>query len=715
MAVSYDISTTSTTAEITFHGMYSDGYSQYKMLQIWLDNSFIEWTEELDFAWITDYTYTYTGLSPNTSYNFEVAVYTDEGGGWRERYSITGSFTTESGGGGGDNPYFDALIQGGTDIYVVVRNPPHDLRSVSYGIWSDSYNDSFDSSGGSHTFKNLPDGEYRVTASYIDDYGDVHILYSEDGYRAIFLTIGGGGGGENWRYTETSVIWDISSTTLAPYNLSQGIGQYFGITFARSGTAVIDVPSGANVDLFYTESDYGYDPSDGYPYTSSSRDKAESRHYHQFEVVSNTLYYVWIKGSTTSVDGGSNITISISDSGGNWSYSSATAVTAASGTTWKQISLSSRVGQYFQLNFLNSGTAIVEAPATANVHLFVTDGYYNYDPYDGFPYESSGGEKAESNYAFTLNVTSGSTYYVWVKGYDSSISGNYSIGISVSGGGGSWRYDRDDVQYEHTNVDTEFFEYVTLDRRVGSYFAVDFKYTNTVTFAFDGSYNAYLYVTAGINGYNPTTGEPSGAITGSGGTSLTTTVNAGTTYIVWVRGSTENVYGSVPVKVTPGQRWLVSAFSTTEISTQRIPVSFYLSAGYMYCIPVRFTQPCNARFYSTGGYNRVAWLTSSNNDIDRNTGTPNGTILASDTSGDGDYDFSYSVAATTYYFWVRSTSFNDTTQLSANFEPQISSSGKVWIYTSGGWKQATPWIYTANGWKQATPWIYTANGWKQTT
>lgn len=40
-------------------------------------------------------------------------------------------------------------------------------------------------------------------------------------------------------------------------------------------------------------------------------------------------------------------------------------------------------------------------------------------------------------------------------------------------------------------------------------------------------------------------------------------------------------------------------------------------------------------------------------------------------------------------------------------------SSNTWIYTSSGWKLATPYIYTSSGWKEAQVYVYTSSGWKQ--
>ena len=132
----------------------------------------------------------------------------------------------------------------------------------------------------------------------------------------------------------------------------------------------------------------------------------------------------------------------------------------------------------------------------------------------------------------------------------------------------------------------------------------------------------------------------------------------------------------------------------------------------MYLARVTFSTAGIARFYSTGGNDRYAWLMSSDRDIDETTGIPRGTPLASDTSG-GDYDFTYTVAAnTTYYFWVRSASYYDTTYLYAYFVPASapSSTKGFWVYNGSEWVKVKPYVYNGSSWIQLKPFVY-SNTW----
>ena len=85
----------------------------------------------------------------------------------------------------------------------------------------------------------------------------------------------------------------------------------------------------------------------------------------------------------------------------------------------------------------------------------------------------------------------------------------------------------------------------------------------------------------------------------------------------------------------------------------------------------------------------------------------------------------YSVSyGTTYYYynagsgWVKdkptAALYNQVWGISTDTSITLSN-GSVWVYTSSGWKLATPWIYTSSGWKEATAYIYTSSGWKEGT
>lgn len=66
------------------------------------------------------------------------------------------------------------------------------------------------------------------------------------------------------------------------------------------------------------------------------------------------------------------------------------------------------------------------------------------------------------------------------------------------------------------------------------------------------------------------------------------------------------------------------------------------------------------------------------------------------------------------WYTVKCGGYTSTDEAIAYGTKQVQTvSSNTWIYTSSGWKLATPYIYTSSGWKEAQAYIYTSSGWKQ--
>jgi len=157
------------------------------------------------------YQYTYTGLSPNTSYIFAVDVYYMQSGEYVREAELEGSFST-TGGGGGGNPHFNAYDTG-SNIYVYA----YDLQGVSYdyiyySIASTSHSESHVVNSGPYTFENVPSGTYTVEALYV--YNNVsHRIYTPGGSSYVTVTVSGGGGSGGYVWIYTGSAW----TRAKPY------------------------------------------------------------------------------------------------------------------------------------------------------------------------------------------------------------------------------------------------------------------------------------------------------------------------------------------------------------------------------------------------------------------------------------------------------------------------------------------------------------------
>lgn len=603
MAVSYDIETASNYADIIIHGMSTLGANNIS-LRIFLNNSFVEWVEDIDTTWLLDYTYTYGGLDPDTSYSFEIEF-------WDYRTvvdSISGRFTTESGGGGGDEPYFDAWAESNTNIYVNA----YDLRYVDYDrvyyeIDSGSYSDSYTGLG-SHTFENVPNGEYTVRAYYIYR-NSYYQIYTEQGYSYITVSIGGGGGGSWQLYEERAGT--VSSSFDFPYNNGfEGMTLYrMSITFSQNVTVTFSTSGSADTIGWLSEyNQTGWDDTTGRPtdYVAYDDDSGSGSNFEfSYTCTAGYVYYLWYRTYGEGGYVGSTITLSVNlgAPAQQWSYDGVSGYSSLSSEVQKSISLSSMVGQYFGVSFRDAGTATISAPSGANIDLFVTDANYGFDTSDGYPFDYGGG-KASSSLSHNINVTAGTTYYVWVKGATSSIYGNVTITIT-----------------------------------------------------------------------------PYSAPTG------------------W-----EEVYVG-DVNVTTTDRSFNRSCATMKV----------------YRYNVRYSTGGTVRIYSTGATSSsdvIAYWGTSNNGINTSTGAPTSYSNVWDDDG-SDRNFNsgeITVAAnTTYYLWVRCYRDDTTAQITIYFTAPAADTGGVWIYTSSGWRKATPYIYTSSGWRKATPYVYTSSGWRKCT
>lgn len=511
--------------------------------------------------------------------------------------------------------------------------------------------------------------------------------------------------------------------------------EYIPLTFSTAGSYTFSF-SGSDGLYGYLTSSTAID-SNGNPTSVLASDTSGSSSVSfAYTVSTGTTYYLMFRTGNGS-ENSYSFSISVAyngGSGGQWLLDPSDLGTQPSQYytyhSYSQYTLYKRV-----VRFSTSGTVTFYSAASSSGTVVDPKGWItthvsgnDYDDVNGTPPSTAtilaSNDDGAGNRQFTMTATvSANTQYdFWFRLCNASDSGYGWIYIDPpSGGGNQWSYSQ---LSSLTNLSAQTTKTVTLSSWTGGYFAVTFAYGGSATISIPSGANADLFVTSADNSYDPSDGCPYSDSGGSKATSSSThtiTVTTSGTYYVWAKGSTSSTQGNLTVTITPpsqSQLWTLTATADKNVSTADVFFSFSLTAGYMYVTKVTFSQAGTVRFYTTGGNIRLGWLTAytGSADIDRTTGIPSGTILASDTSSEGDIDFSYSVQATTYYFYIRSSSYSDTTQLNIYFSPQQSSSYRVVkIYTSSGWKNAIVWVYTSSGWKIVTiPWIYTSSGWKKT-
>ena len=290
--------------------------------------------------------------------------------------------------------------------------------------------------------------------SYSCTAGDVYYLWyrtnGTSGYSgSITLSVDIGSTPSQWSYVAVSGYSNLFAQTSKAITVSSLTGQYFGVSFANSGTATISVPSGANLDLFVTDANYGYDTADGYPYTYSG--KATSSLTQNVSVTSGTTYYVWVKGSTASVTGGINVTLTPPTPSQTWTYTLGLSITNPSSTVTRSYTLTAGNGYYLAVQFSTAGTAVFYTEGSGDDIGYLTLSDSGYDSSTGVPNnvvardDDSG---TDSNFRIEYSVAANTTYYLWFRMYNSGSTGSVTLYVvppaQPTGGyiriyiGGSW-------------------------------------------------------------------------------------------------------------------------------------------------------------------------------------------------------------------------------------------------------------------------------------
>ena len=267
---SYDIQQSSNSVDIIINGLRGISGDPVVHLRTWLNNSFVQWVEDIDTSWILNYTYTYTGLSSNTSYSFQIEIWS----GSTVIDSFSGSFTTTGGGGGGTTPTYTVNTSGST-VYINILNADLSYNRI-YTWLNDSYGGRVDYHSLSNTdndsYTGLADGTYSIAVEYKDDNTDwINLKNDQTGQENTQFTIGGSPTPTgDWSYptTPTLIISSNSTPIENPYSFNAKQGIFFTFYFQQSGTISVysSYPSGG-LTSYFGPSDTGFDPSNGQPYS----------------------------------------------------------------------------------------------------------------------------------------------------------------------------------------------------------------------------------------------------------------------------------------------------------------------------------------------------------------------------------------------------------------------------------------------------------------
>ena len=591
--------------------------------------------------------------------------------------------------------------------------------------YSDSHTETgLVGSGGtySYTYTGLTPGTYYVFGVYIESMQGGSYYY-EDEVEGDFTTSGGGGGG-GWSLSTYDLGSVSSDLTRTVYGLGEEMLYSWSMVFPTSGSVTFSSSGNADTVAWLSAwNQTSWDDSTGEPDNYLAYDDS-SGSGNNFEITwscdANTVYYLWFRTYSGS-EYYDNISVTISTSGGSsWTLSAQDLGRISSETSQTLSSMGAKVLYSWSVTFPTAGSITFSSSGSADTCAWLSAwNQTSWDDATGEPdnsliYDDDSG--SGRNFEITYTCDANTVYYLWFRTLDgNAYSGNVTITISPSS---SWSYD---AISGVSNISAETLKAVTVSSMTGQYFGVSFANSGTATISVPSGANLDMFVTDGNYGYDTSDGFPY-TYTGKATSSLShsVVVTSGSTYYVWVKGATSSVSGSISVTITPpsSQTWTYTIDTSILDPSTTVVRSYMLNAGYGFYMAVRFQHSGTAVFYTEGSYDDIGYLTSSASGYDPSTGVPYNVIAQNDDGGTNtNFRIEYSVtASTTYYLWFRMLGAAGAGTVTLYVvPPSTSTGGKVWIYTSSGWVQATPYIYTSGGWVQATPYIYTSGGWVQTT
>lgn len=171
---------------------------------------------------------------------------------------------------------------------------------------------------------------------------------------------------------------------------------------------------------------------------------------------------------------------------------------------------------------------------------------------------------------------------------------------------------------------------------------------------------------------------------------------------IWIRATSSGGGGG-------GGSWTSSSIGSYTVTTSGRIVDFNgLGGTTTQYAAITFSDNGTATFT---GARDVYFYLSTDTSFNTSNGKPNNQV-ATDESYAG---FSYTVSKnTTYYLWARVAdpnymvgTYTEITLMSGS----VTTGSGFYIYTSSGWKKATPYIYSGGTWVKCKPCIYTSSGW----
>lgn len=464
---------------------------------------------------------------------------------------------------------------------------------------------------------------------------------------AIYIGVNGGSGAEPpTKWTVTSVaISNISSAKSYELGFTQGKVIRYNLTFSSSGNVTFYTTGNIDVIAYFAEaSQYSLDfnTADGSPgewdYYNDDISSSDRNFSITAPVVRGTTYYLYVRGINLETSGTCMLYI---EPEGSTSWKVVSDVWGSTDSSRVMVlSIAQRTVYQYSMTFTSSGTATFYTEGNVDTYGYLTT-TTEFNAETGAPTSIRASDDSSGdgdNFKIEYNVSAGTKYYLWVRGYFESTSGSVTVVVTppekVDPAGSavltSVSTTVRSVTLKVTGLDTN---YSKSDRVIRWYYGLT-------------EYNATKYgesnLSAGVSESNEYT------ITG---------LDANTPYYFYaiiIFGDSSKQLETITVTTDPWHTW---NYGDLGILTTEKSQAMNLGMGEVGYVTVTFQYSGTATFY-TSGYTDTIGVISESYSFNRTTGWPN-TYIGSPV--DGGIDDSYSnfkftrdvTAGITYYVWVR--------------------------------------------------------------
>lgn len=333
----------------------------------------------------------------------------------------------------------------------------------------------------------------------------------------------------------------------------------FECKFLNSGKARI-YTQGYTDTTGYISTAKDFDASSGEPYFPDywvSAGGYGDNFLFDWNVEAETTYYVWVRGTYNDTEGETFLLIDPPeaepdepDEPDPWSL---TKYTFTPGEH-ESYELQEREVYRISMTFTHAGKAKFYSTGDIDTYgwLSTSDGFNDIDGVPTSPLTNSDDtDSTNKNFSFEWDVTSGTTYYLWVKNPSGTETGTFWIYVEPPTPV-EWAV----VKYDKGVVSSAITPMPTISPLTAVRYAVKFSRSGEAKFtsSLDPDLRAYLSTTEDFDTANGMPMYPIDYDDNSGGStnfSITRYVKAGTQYYLWVRGKTGQETGTGVVGIYP--------------------------------------------------------------------------------------------------------------------------------------------------------------------